>query len=69
MKLCSDDKQCPYQSHFDTLYRLEAIDPGLCEGFLSQPDSKCLLKQKKTTIANYRKEKKEKEVYNVRRKG
>ena len=46
MKLCADDKVCPYQSHFDTLWRLEATDPGLCESFLSQPDSKCLLRRK-----------------------
>ena len=45
MKLCSEDKKCPYQGSFDVLWKLEAIDPGLCEGFLSKPDSKCLLKK------------------------
>ena len=56
MKLCSDDKECPYQSYFDTLYRLEAIDPGLCERFMSEPNSKCLLKRKTTVDDGHKKE-------------
>jgi len=41
VKLCPDDFQCPYQATFDVLWRLEAIDPGYCEYYCSQSDSKC----------------------------
>lgn len=41
MKLCPDRFDCPYQSTFDVLWRREAVDPGFCEYYYGQPDSKC----------------------------
>jgi hypothetical protein len=59
MKICGDDKPCPYQDYFDTLGELEAIDPGLCEHFLSQPDSKCLPLLNKKDVSSIRNSEKE----------
>ena len=41
MKICPDEWYCPYQRYFDALWRGEGIDPGLCEGFQQEKNSKC----------------------------